>query len=144
VDSGAGSGKKWKVLRLNHVAIATPGVEQASNLYRDILGTNVSPKVPQPDHGVNTVFVDVNNTKIELLDPLGDKSPIAPFLGKNTSGGIHHICLEVDDVEAAIVDLKSRGVRVLGDKSKIGAHGKPVVFLHPKDCNGVLLELEQA
>jgi methylmalonyl-CoA/ethylmalonyl-CoA epimerase len=136
--------KSWKVLRLNHVAIATNGVDKASNLYRDVLKVKTSQSQAQPEHGVNTIFVDLNNTKIELLDPIGQsKSPIWAFLQKNQSGGIHHLCLEVDDIYAAIDDLKSRGIRVLSDSPKIGAHGKPVVFLHPKDCNGVLLELEQ-
>jgi len=136
--------KSWKVLRLNHVAIATNGVDKASNLYKDVLKVNTSQSQALPEHGVNTVFVDLNNTKIELLDPIGQsKSPIWAFLQKNQSGGIHHLCLEVDDIYAAIDDLKSRGIRVLSDSPKIGAHGKPVVFLHPKDCNGVLLELEQ-
>ncbi|XP_065944484.1 methylmalonyl-CoA epimerase, mitochondrial isoform X3 [Magallana gigas] len=98
---------------------------------------------PQPDHGVYTVFVELGETKIELLNPLGDKSPIQNFLDKNKSGGMHHICIEVDNINEAMKDLKSKGIRLLSEESKIGAHGKPVVFLHPKDCNGVLVELEQ-
>jgi len=142
--SSDSSRKSWKVLRLNHVAIATNGVDKASNLYKDIFNIKISSKVPQPEHGVNTVFVGLDNTKLELLDPIGEsKSPIWAFLQKNKSGGIHHICLEVDDIYAAVDDLKSRGVRVLSDSPKIGAHGKPVIFIHPKDCNGVLIELEQ-
>ena len=99
--------------------------------------------MPQKDHGVNTVFVDVGNTKLELLDQLGDKSPIKAFLGKNPAGGVHHLCFEVDNIDAAVKDLKNQGVRLLGE-IKIGAHGKPVIFIHPKDCNGILIELEQA
>jgi len=134
-----------KLGRLNHVAIATPNLQEATMMYRDILGANVSNAEDLPDHGVTTVFVDLGNTKIELLHPLGNKSPIQNFLDKNKAGGIHHICIEVDDIYAAVESLKSSGkIRVLDPKPKIGAHGKPVVFLHPKDCGGVLLELEQA
>lgn len=136
--------KSWKVLGLNHVAIATNGAEEASHLYKDVLNVKTSAQTSLPEHGVNTVFVDIKNTKLELLDAVGhSKSPISAFLEKNKSGGIHHICLEVDDIYAAVDDLKARGIRILSDSPKIGAHGKPVVFLHPKDCNGVLLELEQ-
>lgn len=139
-----GEKKGWKVLRLNHVAIATNGVEKASYIYSKILGMKTSASQSLPEHGVNTIFVDANNTKLELLDPIGEsKSPIWSFLTKNKSGGMHHICLEVDDVEAAMKDLRSNGIRLLSEKARIGAHGKPVVFLHPKDCNGVLIELEQ-
>ena len=103
-----------------------------------------SDKNPQPEHGVNTVFVDVGNTKLELLDQLGTGSPIKNFLKHNPTGGIHHLCFEVDNIEAAVKDLFSKGVRLLSEKTKIGAHGKPVIFIHPKDCGGVLIELEQA
>ena len=131
--------------RLNHVAIAVRDIAKAANLYRDTLGAEVSDKVPQPDHGVSTVFIVLPNTKIELLEPLGDASPIMKFLEKNPDGGIHHICYEVDDIAAARDRLKADGARVLGDGDpKIGAHGKPVLFLHPKDFCGTLVELEQA
>src|SRR5262249_47721837 len=114
-------------------------------MYRDVLGANVSPAVPQHEHGVTTVFVNLPNTKIELLAPLGDASPIARFLDRNPDGGIHHVCYEVDDIVAARDRLKEAGARVLGDgEPKIGAHGKPVLFLHPKDFCGTLVELEQA
>lgn len=106
---------------------------------------DTSEKYPQPDHGVNTVFVNCNNTKIELLDPLPNcQSPIQNFLNKNPDGGIHHLCFEVDNLDAAIKDLRQRGLRLLSDQPKMGAHGKPVIFCHPKDCSGVLIELEQA
>ena len=131
--------------RLNHVAIAVGDITKASRLYREMLGAEVSGVVPQPDHGVNTVFITLPNTKIELLEPLGADSPIAKFLERNPDGGIHHICYEVDDILAARDTLKAQGARVLGDgEPKIGAHGKPVLFLHPKDFNGALVELEQA
>lgn len=131
--------------RLNHVAIAVRDIEKAARVYRDMLDAEVSAKVPQPDHGVTTVFVTLPNTKIELLEPLGDASPIAKFLERNVDGGIHHICYEVADIVAARDRLKARGARVLGDgEPKIGAHGKPVLFLHPKDFCGTLVELEQA
>ncbi|KAF6035178.1 MCEE [Bugula neritina] len=133
----------WKIGRLNHVALAVPDIEQAAALYRDVLGAKVSDVVALPEHGVYTVFVELDNTKIELLLPYGDKSPIQSFLDKNKSGGLHHVCLEVNDIEAAILDVKSKGIRTLTETSRIGAHGKPVIFLHPKDCNGVLTELEQ-
>lgn len=136
--------QKWKILRLNHVAVATLQLEKLTGLYRDTLGLKVSEPVPQKEHGVTTVFADVGNTKFELLLPLGDKSPIANFLEKNRGGGAHHVCLEVDDIEAAVADLKQKGIRMLAEKTRIGAHGKPVMFLHPKDCGGVLVELEQA
>ena len=130
--------------RLNHVAIAVPDLAAASALYRDTLGATVSAPLAQPEHGVTVVFVELPNTKIELLHPLGDNSPIANFLERNASGGIHHICYEVDDIHAARDRLKARGARVLGDgEPKIGAHGKPVLFLHPKDFTGTLIELEQ-
>jgi len=130
--------------RLNHVAIAVPDLEKATALYRDVLGAKVSDAVDQPDHGVITVFIELPNTKIELLHPLGDNSPIAKFLERNADGGIHHVCYEVDDILAARDKLKSEGLRVLGDgEPKIGAHGKPVLFLHPKDMTGTLVEIEQ-
>lgn len=130
--------------RLNHVAIAVPDLEKATALYRDVLGAKVSEAVDQPDHGVITVFIELPNTKIELLHPLGDNSPIAKFLERNADGGIHHVCYEVDDILAARDKLKSEGLRVLGDgEPKIGAHGKPVLFLHPKDMTGTLVEIEQ-
>ncbi|XP_026565554.1 methylmalonyl-CoA epimerase, mitochondrial isoform X1 [Pseudonaja textilis] len=134
----------WKLGQLNHVAIAVPDLEKATALYRDVLQARVSKVLPLPDHGVYTVFVELGNTKLELLHPLGEKSPIAGFLQKNKAGGIHHICLEVDDITSAIEELKRKKIRVLSDEPQIGAHGKPVVFLHPKDCDGVLVELEQA
>jgi methylmalonyl-CoA/ethylmalonyl-CoA epimerase len=131
--------------RLNHVAIAVRDIARASAVYRDALGADVSGKVPQPDHGVSTVFITLSNTKIELLEPLGENSPIAKFLDRNPDGGIHHICYEVDDIIAARDQLKTQGARVLGDgEPTIGAHGKPVLFLHPKDFCGTLVELEQA
>ena len=131
--------------RLNHVAIAVRDIAKASAVYRDTLGAEISAKVAQPDHGVSTVFITLPNTKLELLEPLGDKSPIGKFLEKNPDGGVHHICYEVDDIIAARDTLKAQGARVLGDgEPKIGAHGKPVMFLHPKDFCGTLVELEQA
>jgi methylmalonyl-CoA/ethylmalonyl-CoA epimerase len=131
--------------RLNHVAIAVRDIAKASEVYRKTLGAKVSAKVPQPEHGVSTVFITLPNTKIELLEPLGADSPIAKFLERNADGGIHHICYEVDNIKAARDRLLSQGARVLGSgEPKIGAHGKPVLFLHPKDFCGTLLELEQA
>ncbi len=131
--------------RLNHVAIAVPDLEAASTLYRGVLGARVSEPRPEPDHGVTVVFVDLPNTKIELLHPLGENSPIRTFLERNASGGIHPVCYEVDDILAARDRLRSAGARVLGDgEPRIGAHGKPVLFLHPKDFCGTLIELEQA
>ncbi len=129
--------------KLNHVAIAVPDLDEAAALYRQTLGAQVSDPKPQPEHGVKVVFIELENTKIELLHPLGDKSPIAGFLEKNPTGGIHHVCYEVDDIHAAAAKMKLDGKKVLGD-IKIGAHGKPVIFLHPKDFNGTLVELEQA
>ncbi|KAL5004130.1 hypothetical protein ScPMuIL_017586 [Solemya velum] len=133
----------WKVGKINHVAIAVPDIEKTASMYRDVLKAKVSEKHAQPEHGVYTVFVELGDTKIELLNPMGEKSPIQGFLDKNKSGGMHHICLEVSDIEAAMKDLKAKNIRLLSETAKIGAHGKPVVFLHPKDCNGVLVELEQ-
>ncbi|MDR6953691.1 methylmalonyl-CoA/ethylmalonyl-CoA epimerase [Ancylobacter sp. 3268] len=131
--------------RLNHVAIAVPDLGAATALYRDTLGAKVSAPVDQPEHGVTTVFIDLPNTKIELLGQLGEGSPIARFLERNPDGGIHHICYEVDDILVARDRLTGAGARVLGPgEPRIGAHGKPVLFLHPKDFNGTLVELEQA
>ena len=131
--------------RLNHVAIAVSDIAKASKVYRDTLGAEVSAKVAQPDHGVSTVFITLPNTKIELLEPLGSDSPIAKFLERNPDGGIHHVCYEVPDIRVARDKLKAQGARVLGDgEPKIGAHGKPVLFLHPKDFAGTLVEIEQA
>ena len=131
--------------RLNHVAIAVSDIAKASKVYRDTLGAEVSAKVAQPDHGVSTVFITLPNTKIELLEPLGSDSPIAKFLERNPDGGIHHVCYEVPDIRVARDKLKAQGARVLGSgEPKIGAHGKPVLFLHPKDFCGTLVELEQA
>ena len=130
--------------RLNHVAIAVRDLAKSSALYRDMLGARVSPPLAQPEHGVTVAFIELPNTKIELLEPLGEASPIAKFLEKNPDGGMHHVCYEVDDILAAREKLKAGGVRVLGDGTpKIGAHGMPVLFLHPKDFSGTLVELEQ-
>jgi methylmalonyl-CoA/ethylmalonyl-CoA epimerase len=131
--------------RLNHVAIAVHDLAAASRLYREMLGADVSAPVPQPEHGVTTVFVTLPNTKIELMAPLGDASPIAKFLERSPGGGVHHVCYEVEDIVSARDELRARGARVLGDgEPKIGAHGKPVLFLHPKDFCGTLIEIEQA
>jgi methylmalonyl-CoA/ethylmalonyl-CoA epimerase len=131
--------------RLNHVAIAVRDIAKAAKVYKDTLGAEVTAQVPQPDHGVTTVFINLPNTKIELLEPLGEGSPINKFLDKNPDGGIHHVCYEVPDIRAARDILKAQGARLLGDgEPKIGAHGKPVLFLHPKDFCGTLVELEQA
>ena len=130
--------------RLNHVAIAVPDLEAAAWQYESTLGARVGPPQDEPDHGVRVVFIELPNTKIELLHPLGENSPIAGFLAKNPAGGIHHICYEVEDILAARDRLQAAGARVLGDGTpRIGAHGKPVLFLHPKDFNGTLVELEQ-
>jgi len=131
--------------RLNHVAIAVKDLAAATALYRDTLGARVSQPLPQPEHGVTVVFVELPNTKVELLEPLGAESPVGKFVERNPDGGIHHICYEVDDILAARDRLKEKGARVLGSgEPRIGAHGKPVIFLHPKDFNGTLVELEQA
>ena len=131
--------------RLNHVAIAVPDLAKGAAVYRSMLGAKVSEPQSEPTHGVTVVFVELPNTKIELLEPLGEASPIRSFLDKNPSGGIHHVCYEVDDILAARDHLKRQGARVLGDGNpKTGAHGKPVLFLHPKDFCGTLVELEQA
>ena len=130
--------------RLNHIAIAVPNLEEACTQYRDVLGASVSEPQDLPDHGVTVVFVELPNTKIELLHPLGEDSPIAGFLERNAAGGIHHVCYEVDDIMAARDNLMATGARILGDgEPRIGAHGKPVLFLHPKDFCGTLVELEQ-
>jgi methylmalonyl-CoA/ethylmalonyl-CoA epimerase len=131
--------------RLNHVAIAVRDIAKAASLYRQTLGATVSEAVPQHAHGVTTVFITLPNTKIELIAPLGEGSPIVKFLERNPDGGIHHVCYEVDDIVAARDRLKADGARVLGDgEPKMGAHGKAVLFLHPKDFLGTLVELEQA
>jgi len=131
--------------RLNHVAIVVPDLTAARTLYRDMMGATVSAEEDLPEHGVTTVFVELSNTKIELLHPLGEESPIQGFLDKNPSGGVHHLCYEVAEIDAARDQLVAGGARVLGDgEPRIGAHGKPVLFLHPKDFCGTLIELEQA
>lgn len=130
--------------RLNHVAIAVKDLAKATAIYKNALGAKVTAPTEQPEHGVTVVFVELPNTKIEFLEPLGENSPIAKYLEKNPDGGIHHVCYEVDDILAARDQLKAQGARVLGDGNpKIGAHGKPVLFLHPKDFCGTLTELEQ-
>ncbi|MGB7973822.1 MAG: methylmalonyl-CoA epimerase [Roseiarcus sp.] len=130
--------------KLNHVAIAVPDLEKAARIYRETLGARVSEPKLEPDHGVAVVFVELPNTKIELLHPLGTNSPIAKFLDRNPDGGMHHLCFEVEDIIATRDQLKAAGGRVLGDGNpKIGAHGKPVLFLHPKDFAGTLIEIEQ-
>lgn len=134
----------WQAGKLNHVAIAVPNLEKAVSLYRDVLGANCSEVQELPEHGVYCVFVQLGDAKIELLHPLGAKSPIQNFLDKNQTGGMHHICIEVNDIKEAIKDLQENNVRTLGKDPKIGAHGKPVIFLHPKDCNGTLVELEES
>ena len=131
--------------RLNHVSIAVPDLEAGCRVYESMLGATVSEPQAEPDHGVTVVFVELPNTKIELLEPIGENSPIQAFLDKSPAGGIHHVCYEVEDIIAARDHLKSEGARVLGDgEPKTGAHGKPVLFLHPKDFCGTLVELEQA
>jgi methylmalonyl-CoA/ethylmalonyl-CoA epimerase len=133
------------IARLNHVAIATTDLAKAASVYRDVLGAKVSEPVPQPEHGVTTIFVELPGSKIELLAPLGEASPIANFLARNPGGGVHHLCFEVDDILAARDRLLAQGARLAGSpEPKIGAHGKPVLFLHPKDFVGTLIELEQA
>jgi len=130
--------------KLNHVAIAVPDLEAAAERYRDVFGAEVYEPVDLPEHGVRTVFVVLPNTKIELITPLGDASPIAKFLERTPEGGVHHLCYEVQDINAAKDKLDKMGVRVLGGEPMIGAHGKPVLFLHPKDCFGTLIEIEEA
>jgi len=130
--------------RLNHVAIAVRDVEAAALVYKNTLGAKITGKVAQPDHGVSTVFVELPNTKIELIEPLGENSPIENFLKANPKGGMHHLCYEVEDIEAACEQMRKMGATITGTgKPRIGAHGKPVVFMHPKDFNGTLIELEQ-
>ncbi len=143
---GKGINQKKLIMigKLNHVAIAVPDLEAAASIYGDTLGAQLSEPLELPEHGVVTIFVELPNTKIELLHPLGENSPIAKFLENNPSGGMHHICYEVDDIAAAATKLQESGARILGDgKPKIGAHNKPVLFLHPKDFCGTLVELEQ-
>jgi len=133
--------------RLNHVAIAVPNIADAAKMYRDIfgMGAKVSRPVAQPEQGVTTVFVELPNTKIELVEPLGPNSPLTKFLKKNGRGGIHHVCYEVDDIIAARDEMRRQGATITGSgEPTIGAHGKPVIFLHPRDFNGTLIELEQA
>lgn len=131
--------------RLNHVAIAVPDLEAAAATYRDTLGARVGAPQAEPEHGVTVIFIDLPNTRIELLHPLDEASPVAAFLARNPAGGIHHLCFEVEDIRAARDRLLAEGARVLGDgEPKTGAHGKPVLFLHPKDFNGTLVELEEA
>jgi methylmalonyl-CoA/ethylmalonyl-CoA epimerase len=130
--------------RLNHVAIAVQDLDAACAVYRDTLGAKITPPLPQPEHGVTVVFVELPNSKIELMSPLGEGSPIEAFVARNPGGGIHHVCYEVDDILAARDKLKAEGARVLGTgEPRIGAHGKPVLFLHPKDFLGTLVELEE-
>lgn len=129
--------------RLNHVAIAVPNLENSAAFYKNVLQAKVSDAMDLPEHGVTTIFVELENTKFELLHPLGANSPIQNFLDKNKTGGIHHVCLEVKDIHAAMKQMKEKKIRCLSGEPKIGAHNKPVVFLHPKDCGGVLVELEQ-
>jgi methylmalonyl-CoA/ethylmalonyl-CoA epimerase len=131
--------------RLNHIAVVVPDLAAAAGIYRNTLGAKVSAPLELPEHGVTTVFVELANTKIELLHPLGDNSPVAKFLASNPAGGVHHCCFEVDDIRAARDKLRASGARVLGDgEPRLGAHNKPVLFLHPKDFCGTLIELEQA
>jgi methylmalonyl-CoA/ethylmalonyl-CoA epimerase len=132
--------------KLNHVAIAVPKskpMSEVAALYANVVGAKISEPTDLPEHGVTTVFIELPNTKLELLHPLGDKSPIQSFLDKNPNGGMHHICLDVEDIGAAIARVQKSNIRTIGKEPKIGAHGKPVIFLHPKDCGGVLVELEQ-
>lgn len=130
--------------KLNHIAIAVPDLGKATEFYHDVLGARVSDPRDLPEHGVTTVFVELDNTKLELLHPLGENSPISKFLEKNSAGGIHHYCLEVDDINAAIKQAKAHDIRILGNGSPaIGAHGKPVIFIHPKDALGCLVEFEE-
>ena len=131
--------------KLNHIAIAVPNIKEAAEQYKNIFGAKVSDPVEQPDHGVITVFIDLGNTKIELLEKLGEGSPIENFINKNPKGGMHHICIEVEDINDAVKKLNDHEIAITGTgEPKIGAHGKPVVFLHPKSCNGTMIELEEA
>ena len=141
-NASGSAGEVWKLGKLNHIAIAVPSLEKSVKFYKEVLGAQVSETVPLPEHGVSTVFINLGNTKLELLHPLGEKSPIDAFLIKKPEGGMHHICIEVNDISQAIKSLKGK-VRTLTEQPKIGAHDKPVIFLHPKDCGGVLIELEQ-
>ena len=130
--------------KLNHIAIAVPNLLEAANTYKNILGAKVGAPIKQQEHGVTVIFVDLPNSKLELISPLGESSPIENFLKKNPNGGIHHICFEVEDIQKSIKKLKNEGAQVLGTgEAKIGAHGKPVVFIHPKEFNGTLIELEE-
>ena len=130
--------------RLNHVAIAVPDLAKGIAFYRDVLGATVSDVQPLPEHGVSVAFVFLDNARIELVTPLGDASPLTDFLLRQPAGGLHHVCYEVDDIGSALVQLAGRGIRILGDgRPKTGAHGLPVVFLHPKDCGGTLVEIEE-
>ena len=130
--------------KLNHVAIAVPNVENAASKYKDMLGAKVSDIIELPDHGVKTIFVNLNNTKIELIEPLGESSPIESYLKRKPDGGMHHICYEVENINDACKKLTDNGATILGSgKPSIGAHGKPVIFLHPKNFNGTLIELEE-
>ena len=132
------------LVKLNHIAIAVPDIKAAAKQYKEIFGANVSEVVEQPDHGVSTVFIDLGNTKIELLEELGEDSPISNFVAKNPKGGMHHICIEVENIDDAVSKLNDHEISITGNgKPRIGAHGKPVVFLHPKNCNGTLIELEE-
>jgi methylmalonyl-CoA/ethylmalonyl-CoA epimerase len=131
--------------RLNHVAIAVPRLAEAIEAYRGLLGATVSPPRGLAEHGVTVAFVELPNAKVELMEPLGDESPLAKFIERNPQGGMHHLCYEVDDIEAALARLQAAGARVLGDgRARIGAHGKPVVFVEPRALAGTLVELEQA
>eukprot|EP00045_Choanoeca_perplexa_P001348 m.19048 g.19048 ORF g.19048 m.19048 type:complete len:166 (-) comp10887_c0_seq2:104-601(-) len=139
-----GPGLPFSLGKVNHVAIAVPDMNKAAAMYKNVLGAHVSSEEPQPEHGVSTIFVNLGgDTQIELIHPLGDTSPIANFLEKNEMGGIHHISIEVSDLKAAITQVKAQNIRTLAPEPKIGAHGVPVMFLHPKDCGGVLVELQQ-
>lgn len=130
--------------KLNHVAIAVPDLGGAAKSYREVFGAEISEPVDLPEHGVTTIFVTLANTKIELITPLGENSPIENFLARNPKGGVHHLCYEVEDIKAAKKQLEASGIRILGDgEPKTGAHGKPVLFLHPKDCQGTLIEIEE-
>jgi len=145
VPSSAGRARFAGIGRLNHLALAVTDIAAASALWRDVLGADVSAPRPLPEHGVSVVFVDLPNTRIELLEPLGDGSPVSRFLERHAGGGMHHLCVEVEDILAARDALLARGARVLGDgEPKIGAHGNPVLFLHPADLHGTLVELEEA
>ncbi|XP_022108699.1 methylmalonyl-CoA epimerase, mitochondrial-like isoform X2 [Acanthaster planci] len=138
------SDSAWSLGRLNHVAIAVPDLTDAVKVYRDVFQAKVSEPQALPEHGVTVVFVELENTKLELLEPLGDNSPIGGYLKKKPGGGMHHVCLEVNNISEAMKTLQEKKVKVLDPEPKIGAHSKPVVFLHPKDCGGVLVELEEA